>query len=90
MPKPRGGQRPNYNSGTSGGGGRFAALNDYQNGGKDDEMNKKKLDFFVYCEIEGQNLLNKHIFLSIFWWRLKTMTIAVITMDAKREIPPDV
>lgn len=67
MPKPRGGQRPNYNSGTSGGGGggRFAALNDYQNGGKDDEM--KKLDFFVYCEIEGQNLLNKHIFLSIFF-----------------------
>lgn len=40
MPKPRGGQRPNYNSGTSGGGGRFAALNDYQNGGKDDEMKK--------------------------------------------------
>ncbi|XP_073835333.1 nuclear RNA export factor small bristles isoform X1 [Musca autumnalis] len=30
MPKPRGGQRPNYNSGQSGG-SRFAALNDYQN-----------------------------------------------------------
>lgn len=31
MPKPRGGQRQQYNSGSSG--SRFQALNDYQNGG---------------------------------------------------------
>ena len=34
MPKPRGGQRQQYNSSGSGSSGsRFQALNDYQNGG---------------------------------------------------------
>lgn len=34
MPKPRGGQRQQYNSGGGGSSGsRFQALNDYQNGG---------------------------------------------------------
>lgn len=33
MPKPRGGQRQQYNNSSGSSGSRFQALNDYQNGG---------------------------------------------------------